>query len=82
MLVNHKRLWRIYQSLSLQFGKRRKKKSLPERIKRPLEAPAQPSVWWSLDFRSDALTDGRRFRTRNVVEDWNREVLSKSGLAG
>jgi putative transposase len=24
---------------------------------------------------SDALTDGRRFRTLNVVEDWNREVL-------
>ena len=23
----------------------------------------------SLDFRSDALTDGRRFRTLNVVED-------------
>ena len=29
----------------------------------------------SLDFRSDALTDGRRFRTLNVVDDWNREVL-------
>ena len=34
----------------------------------------QPNVGW-LDFRSDALTDGRRFRTLNVVEDWNREVL-------
>ena len=57
------------------MGKRRKKKRLPERIKRPLEVPAQPNVCWSLDFRRDALTDGRRFRTLNVVEDWNREVL-------
>jgi putative transposase len=57
------------------LGKRRKKKRLPERGKRPLEVPAQPNVCWSLDFMSDALTDGRRFRTLSVVEDWNREVL-------
>jgi len=75
IVVNHKRLWRIYQLMRLQLGKRRKKKRLPERIKRPLEVPAQPNVCWSLDFMSDALTDGRRFRTLNVVEDWNREVL-------
>lgn len=75
VLVNHKRLWRIYQALSLQLGKRRKKKRLPERVKRPLEVPVQPHVCWSLDFMSDTLTDGRRFRTLNVVEDWNREVL-------
>lgn len=37
--------------------------------------PTQPNVYWSLDFKSDALTDGRRFRTLNVVEDWNLEVL-------
>ena len=61
--------------MSPQFGKRRKKKRLPERVKRPLEVPAQPNVCWSLDFMDDALTDGRRFRTLNVVEDWNREVL-------
>ncbi|MDQ2792852.1 MAG: hypothetical protein M3Y12_02420 [Bacteroidota bacterium] len=59
----------------MQLGKRRKKKRLPERIERPLEVSAQPNVCWSLDFRSDALTDGRRLRTLNVAEDWNREVL-------
>ena len=73
--VNHKRVWRIYQVLRLQLGKRRKKKRLPERVKRPLEVPTQPTVCWSSDLMSDALTDGRRFRTLNVVEDWNREVL-------
>ena len=53
----------------------RKKERLPERVRQPLEVPTQPNVCWSLDFMSDALTDGRRFRTLNVVEDWNREVL-------
>ena len=73
--VNHKCVWRIYQVLGLQLGKRCKKKRLPERVKQPLEVPTQLDVCWSLDFMSDALTDGRRFRTLNVVEDWNREVL-------
>ena len=75
MGVNYKRIWRIYQVLSLQIGKRRKKKVLPERVKQPLQVPTQPNVCWSMDFMSDTLTDGRRFRTLNVVEDWNREVL-------
>ena len=69
VLANHKRLWRIYQALSLQLGKRRKKQRLPERVKQPLAIPVQPNGCWSLDFRSDALTDGRRFRTLNVMED-------------
>ena len=74
-MFNHKRLWRIHQLIRLQLGKRRKKRLLPERVKRLLKVPAQSNGYWSLDFRSDALTDGRRFRTLSVVEDWNREVL-------
>jgi putative transposase len=75
VLVNHKRLWRLYQALSLQLGKRRKKRRLPERLKQPLQVPAGPNGCWSLDFTSDALTDGRRFRTLNVIDDFNRQVL-------
>lgn len=30
---------------------------------------------WSLDFMSDALRDGRRFRTLNVLDDYNRQAL-------
>jgi putative transposase len=30
---------------------------------------------WSLDFTSDVLTDGRRFRTLNVLDDYNHELL-------
>ena len=75
LLVNHKRLWRIYQALRLQLARRRRKRRLPARVRQPLAVPDGPNQCWSLDFMSDALTDGRRFRTLNVVEDWNREVL-------
>lgn len=31
---------------------------------------------WLADFMSDALWDGRRFRTFNVIDDFNRETLA------
>ena len=71
---HHKRLWRLYQALGLQLGKRRKKRRPPERLKQPLLAPALPNLCWSLDFTSDALTDGRRFGALHVIDDFKRQV--------
>ena len=48
---------------------------MPERIKQPLTIPTMANQVWSMDFMLDALTDGRSFRTLNVMEDYNREVL-------
>ena len=51
LVVNHKRLWRIYQALRLQLGKRRFLRRLPScSLKQPLQVPATPNVCWSLDF--------------------------------
>jgi putative transposase len=66
--VNHKRLYRIYGKLRLNL-RRKGKKQLPERIKQPLTVPQTANIVWSIDFMSDALTDGRRFRTFNVIDD-------------
>jgi putative transposase len=35
--------------------------------------PQEPNQRWSLDFVSDALDDGRRFRILVVVDDCTRE---------
>lgn len=68
------RSWRVYVSLKLNLP-RRGKRRLPERIREPLEIPMQANDTWSADFMSDALWSGRRFRTFNVNDDFNRESL-------
>jgi putative transposase len=49
---------------------------LPKRVKQPLLVPQQPNQVWSADFMSDALYAGNRFRTFNVIDDFNRECLA------
>ncbi|MCW5622875.1 MAG: IS3 family transposase [Burkholderiales bacterium] len=68
------RLYRVYKALRLNI-KRRGKRRLPERVKAPLVIPERPNEVWSADFMSDALWSGRRFRTFNVIDDYNREAL-------
>jgi len=55
-----------------RIGKRR----LPTKDLQPLTVPGEINKSWSIDFMSDALWCGRRFRTLNVVDDFNREVLA------
>ena len=71
---NHKRIRRVYRALSLHL-QRKPKKRLPARTARPLVVPAEANQTWSLDFMSDTLSDGRTFRTLNVIDDYNREAL-------
>jgi putative transposase len=74
-LWNHKRVYRIYCQLKLNL-KRKHKRRLPTRNPLPLAVPLQANQVWSADFMSDALWNGRRFRTFNVIDDFNREALA------
>ena len=71
---NHKRIYRVYRAMRLNL-RRAARKRLPKRDRAALYVPRLPDTVWSVDFMSDALACGRRFRTFNGVDDFNREAL-------
>ena len=74
IIMNVKKLRRLYREEKLTVRKRGgRKRALGTR--RPLALPSRSNERWSLDFVSDAFTDGRRFRVLAVVDDFTRECL-------
>ena len=71
---NHKRVYRIYKQLELNLRikpRRRIKRDKPQALSVPLSI----NQTWSIDFMSDSLNTGRKIRTFNVIDDYNRECL-------
>jgi len=75
LVVNHKRVHRIYQAAGLQVRRRRRKRlTRAERV--PLPAASRRLERWSMDFTTDTLADGRNFRPLNIVDDFTRECVA------
>ena len=73
--VNWKKLYRLYKEERLTVRKRGgRKRALGTRA--PMAIPQGANQRWSLDFVSDTLTDGRRFRILCVIDDFSRECLA------
>ena len=74
IVMNLKKLRRLYQEEKLTVRKRGgRKRAIGTRA--PMLIPMTANDRWSLDFVSDQLTDGRRFRVLTIVDDCTRECL-------
>ena len=72
---NHKRVKRVYLKLGMNRRKKVKRRvANPE--KQILLQPLHPNITWSIDFMEDKLMNGRKFRTFNIIDDYNREALN------
>jgi putative transposase len=74
-VVNHKRLFRLYREEKLAVRRRGGRKRAMG-LRAPMVLPTGPNQRWSLDFVSDQLADGRRFRILVVLDDCTRECLA------
>ena len=74
--VNHKRVYRLYkeEGLNLRSKRPRRHKAAAHRLERPMLTAANQS--WSMDFVSDALFNGQRFRAFTLVDNFTRECLA------
>lgn len=75
LVVNKKHTYRLYRELKLQVRTKQRKKLNRPRI--PMQMPDGVNQRWSMDFVSDQLASGRRFRVLNVVDDFSREVIGQ-----
>jgi len=75
MLVNHKKVYRLYTAEGLAV-RRRKRKKLAAGARILLTQPTQPNQRWSMDFMGDSLATGRTFRILNIVDDYSREAVA------
>ena len=75
VIMNWKKLYRLYREEKLAVRKRGgRKRALGTRA--PMAIPQDANQRWSLDFVSDTLSDGRKFRVLCVIDDFSRECLA------
>jgi len=73
-IVNAKRIYRLYREEGLNLARKTRRKR-GSYVRVPVPAASGPNDHWSMDFVSDALHDGRRFRALTVVDNFTREAV-------
>ena len=75
VLVNYKRVERLYQEAKLQV-RRRKRKKVPVGERQPLLRPDRANQVWSMDFLFDRTADGRVLKALTIVDDATHESVA------
>ena len=72
LVINHKRTERLYREEGLALRRKRRRKGAAG-IRVMMLAPQKPNERWSMDFVTDGIVTGRRFRALAIVDDYSRE---------
>ena len=75
LLVNYKRVERLYQEAKLQVRRRKRKKVLPGE-RQPLIRPLAANQVWSMDFVFDRTAEGRVIKCLTIVDDATHEAIA------
>ena len=75
LVVNHKRVERLYAEAKLQL-RRRKRKKVPMSDRQPLVRPEAADEVWSMDFVFDRSADGRVIKCLTIVDDATHEAVA------
>lgn len=75
VLVNYKRVERLYQDAELQV-RRRKRKKVPIGERQSLFRPLTANEVWSMDFVFDRTGEGRVLKCLTIVDDATHEALA------
>ena len=75
LLVNYKRVERLYQEAELQV-RRRKRKKVPVGERQPLLRPTMANQVWSMDFVFDRSAEGRVIKSLTIVDDATHEAVA------
>ena len=73
-ICRRRRFYRVYKATKLNLPGRTRRR-LPARVQQPMVVEARANAEWSMDFMSDTLHHGRRFRTLNILDEGVREAL-------
>ena len=73
--VNHKRVYRIYKRFGLAV-KRKRRKQASKASREAMPVASELNDCWSMDFLSDAMTDGRALRVFAAVDDHSRLCMA------
>jgi putative transposase len=72
LVVNHKRTERIYREEGLALRRKRRRKGAAG-VRVAVPAAERPNQKWSMDFVTDSIVTGRKFRALTIVDDYTRE---------
>ncbi len=75
LVMNHKRTERIYREEKLSIRRKRRKKTAAQ-LRVQIPDATRPNQQWAMDFMSDALFNGRKIRTLNLIDEYTRECLA------